>query len=212
MKHYMEVSTRVYETYLKYIAPEDIHVYSIDEVFIDVTPYLKTYRMTPHQLAMTMIRDVLKTTGITATAGIGTNMYLAKVAMDIVAKHKEADSDGVRIGQLGVHSDVVNNYWTQPGDVVDNPKPIYGNPYRSDRFSSRTLRSTDNIRVRDITLGYNIRFKKYIDNMRLYFRTTNPFLIYNAAGNADPDVDVNGYRQTDTPPTRQFLFGLNMTF
>ena len=121
-------------------------------------------------------------------------------------------SDGVRIGQLGVHSDVVNNYWTQPGDVVDNPKPIYGNPYRSDRFSSRTLRSTDNIRVRDITLGYNIRFKKYIDNMRLYFRTTNPFLIYNAAGNADPDVDVNGYRQTDTPPTRQFLFGLNMTF
>lgn len=100
MKHYMEVSTRVYETYLKYIAPEDIHVYSIDEVFIDVTPYQKTYRMTPHQLAMTMIRDVLKTTGITATAGIGTNMYLAKVAMDIVAKHKEADSDGVRIGEL----------------------------------------------------------------------------------------------------------------
>ena len=100
MLHYMTVSRQVYEVYLKYVAPEDIHVYSIDEVFIDVTPYQKTYRMTPHQLAMTMIRDVLKTTGITATAGIGTNMYLAKVAMDIVAKHKEADSDGVRIGAL----------------------------------------------------------------------------------------------------------------
>ena len=100
MLHYMTVSRRVYEVYLKYVAPDDIHVYSIDEVFIDVTAYLKTYRLDAHQLAMRMIRDVLATTGITATAGIGTNMYLAKVAMDIVAKHKEADSDGVRIGEL----------------------------------------------------------------------------------------------------------------
>ena len=100
MGHYIEVSSQVYRTYLKYIAPEDIHVYSIDEVFMDVTPYLKTYKMTAHQLAMTIIRDVLKTTGITATAGIGTNMYLAKVAMDIVAKHAKADKDGVRIGEL----------------------------------------------------------------------------------------------------------------
>ncbi len=100
MKRYMETSTQVYKTYLKYIAPEDIHVYSIDEVFMDVTPYLKTYRMTAHQLAMTMIRDVLATTGITATAGIGTNLYLCKVAMDVVAKHIPADKDGVRIGEL----------------------------------------------------------------------------------------------------------------
>ena len=100
MGHYMEVSSRVYQTYLKYIAPEDIHVYSIDEVFMDVTNYLDNYKMTPHELAMTMIRDVLKTTGITATAGIGTNMYLSKVAMDIVAKHIPADKDGVRIGEL----------------------------------------------------------------------------------------------------------------
>ena len=100
MGHYMEVSSRVYQTYLKYIAPEDIHVYSIDEVFMDVTNYLDNYKMTPHELAMTMIRDVLKTTGITATAGIGTNMYLCKVAMDIVAKHIAADKDGVRIGEL----------------------------------------------------------------------------------------------------------------
>jgi len=100
MAHYIEVSTKVYQTYLKYIAPEDIHVYSIDEVFMDVTAYLGTYNMTAHQLAMMMIRDVLATTGITATAGIGTNMYLCKVAMDIVAKKMPADQDGVRIAEL----------------------------------------------------------------------------------------------------------------
>lgn len=100
MARYMQVSTEIYNVYLKYIAPEDIHVYSIDEVFIDATHYLKTYNVTPRELAMRMIRDVLKTTGITATAGIGTNLYLAKVAMDIVAKHMPADKDGVRIAEL----------------------------------------------------------------------------------------------------------------
>ena len=100
MAHYMAVSTRIYQIYLKYIAPEDIHVYSIDEVFIDATAYLKTYGMTAHELAVKMIRDVLKQTGITATAGIGTNMYLAKIAMDIVAKKMPADKDGVRIAEL----------------------------------------------------------------------------------------------------------------
>ena len=100
MAHYIDCSARVYNVYLKYIAPEDIHVYSIDEVFMDVTPYLATYKMTAHELAMTIIRDVLRTTGITATAGIGTNMYLCKIAMDIVAKHKQADSDGVRIAEI----------------------------------------------------------------------------------------------------------------
>ena len=100
MAHYIEVSKKVYSVYQKYIAPEDIHVYSIDEVFMDVTNYLGTYKMTAHQLAMTMIRDVLKQTGITATAGIGTNMYLCKVAMDIVAKKMPADKDGVRIAEL----------------------------------------------------------------------------------------------------------------
>jgi len=100
MAHYMEVSSKVYQTYLKYIAPEDIHVYSIDEVFMDVTAYLRSYRMTARQLAMKMIRDVLAETGITATAGIGTNLYLSKVAMDIVAKKMPADEDGVRIAEL----------------------------------------------------------------------------------------------------------------
>lgn len=100
MTHYMEVSTKIYEIYLRYIAPEDIHVYSIDEVFIDVTAYLKTYKCTAHELAMKLIREVLRETGITATAGIGTNLYLAKIAMDIVAKKMPADQDGVRIAEL----------------------------------------------------------------------------------------------------------------
>jgi DNA polymerase V len=100
MARYMQMSAQIYSVYLKYIAPEDIHVYSCDEVFMDVTAYLSTYKKTPHELAMTIVRDVLKQTGITATAGIGTNMYLCKVAMDIVAKHIPADKDGVRIAEL----------------------------------------------------------------------------------------------------------------
>jgi DNA polymerase V len=100
MKLYERISTKVFSIYMKYVSDEDIHVYSVDECFMDVTGYLKTYGMTAHELAMTMIRDVLYNTGITATAGIGTNMYLAKVAMDIVAKHVPADQDGVRIAEL----------------------------------------------------------------------------------------------------------------
>lgn len=110
MRRYMEVSTRVYAVYLKYIAPEDIHVYSCDEVFIDATAYLRTYRCTAWELAIRMVRDVLKTTGITATAGIGTNLYLAKVAMDIEAKHSPADKDGVRIAELDEMS-YREKYW-----------------------------------------------------------------------------------------------------
>ena len=100
MAYYIEYSTRIYEVYLRYIAPEDIHVYSIDEVIMDVTNYLQTYKMTAHELAVKMIREVLSETGITATAGIGTNMYLCKIAMDIVAKKMPADKDGVRIAEL----------------------------------------------------------------------------------------------------------------
>ncbi|MDD6564410.1 MAG: DNA methylase [Clostridiales bacterium] len=100
MAYYMQYSTRVYNIYLKYVAPEDIHVYSIDEVFMDVTEYIKRDRVSPYEFAMKIIYDVLKSTGVTATAGIGTNMYLAKVAMDIVAKKKSADKYGVRIAEL----------------------------------------------------------------------------------------------------------------
>ena len=100
MAYYMEYSTRIYEIYMKYVAPEDIIVYSIDEVFMDVTDYLQTYRMSPRDLAMKMILEVLETTGITATAGIGTNLYLCKVAMDVMAKHIPSDKNGVRIAFL----------------------------------------------------------------------------------------------------------------
>ncbi len=100
MAYYMEYSTRIYSIYMKYVAPEDIVVYSIDEVFMDVTNYLDTYQLTPHDLAMKMILDVLDNTGLTATAGVGTNLYLCKVAMDIVAKHMPADKNGVRIADL----------------------------------------------------------------------------------------------------------------
>lgn len=100
MALYMEYSTRIYDIYLQYFAPEDIHVYSIDEVFIDATNYLQTYKLSPHDLAMKVIKDIICLTGITATAGIGTNMYLAKVAMDIVAKHIPPDENCVRIAEL----------------------------------------------------------------------------------------------------------------
>ena len=104
MALYISYSTKIYNIYLKYIASEDIHVYSIDEVFMDVTDYLHTYNMSAHDLAMMIIKDVLKETRITATAGIGTNLYLCKVAMDIVAKHVDADKDGVRIASLDMMS------------------------------------------------------------------------------------------------------------
>ncbi len=100
MAKYIEVSSQIYGIYLKYIAPEDIHVYSIDEIFADVTDYLPSYGITAHELVMKMIQDVLKQTGITATGGIGTNLYLCKVAMDVLAKHIPADKDGVRIAEL----------------------------------------------------------------------------------------------------------------
>ena len=104
MQKYMDYSAGIYEVYLKYVAPEDIHVYSIDEVFIDATPYLKLYGVTAYEFARMVISDVLKTSGITATAGVGTNLYLCKVAMDIVAKRTAADENGVRIAQLDEHS------------------------------------------------------------------------------------------------------------
>ena len=104
MARYMEISSQIYGIYLKYVAPEHIHVYSIDEVFIDATQYLKLYKLTAREFTMKLIQDVLHTTGITATAGIGTNLYLCKIAMDIVAKHIPADKDGVRIAELDEQS------------------------------------------------------------------------------------------------------------
>lgn len=126
MAYYEKISRQIYGIYLKYIAPEDIVVYSIDEVFIDATAYLTHYKMSAHDLAMTMIREVLYTTGITATAGIGTNLYLAKLAMDITAKHAAPDKDSVRIAELDEESfryllwdhKPLTDFWqTGPGTV-----------------------------------------------------------------------------------------------
>ena len=110
MSHYISTSSRIYSIYLKYIAPEDIHVYSVDEVFIDATEYLPMYGLSAHDLTMKLVREVLAETGVTATAGIGTNMYLAKIAMDIEAKHSPADKDGVRIAALDEMS-YRQKYW-----------------------------------------------------------------------------------------------------
>ncbi len=100
MSRYMEVSSQIYRIYLKYVAPEDIHIYSVDEVFIDATSYLRSYKLSAREFTMLLVNDVFRSTGITATAGIGTNLYLCKVAMDIVAKHIPADKNGVRIAKL----------------------------------------------------------------------------------------------------------------
>ena len=104
MARYLEVSSQIYGIYLKYLSPSDIHVYSIDESFMDLTPYLQLYNKTAHELVTTMIRDVLRETGITATGGVGTNLYLAKIAMDITAKKLPADKDGVRVAELDEQS------------------------------------------------------------------------------------------------------------
>ena len=133
MAKYIKYSTKIYDIYLKYVSAEDMHVYSIDEVFIDATSYLDTYKKTAHELAMTMIKDVLSQTGITATAGIGTNLYLCKVAMDIVAKHIPADKDGVRIAELDEMSyrqklwghKPLTNFWRVGGGIA-NRLEAYG--------------------------------------------------------------------------------------
>ena len=104
MARYLEISSQIYGIYLKYLSPADIHVYSVDESFMDLTPYLHLYNMTAHELITAMIRDILATVGITATGGIGTNLYLAKIAMDITAKKLPADKDGVRVAELDEQS------------------------------------------------------------------------------------------------------------
>lgn len=123
-----------------------------------------------------------------------------------------ARHDGLRLGSFNLDKSVAGNYWMNPGDQAKYPKPIYANPYRSDRFSSRTLASSDNIRMREITLGYNVPVLKNIfSNLRVYFRANNPFMIWSKVDNIDPDVPLNGYRQVDTPVSKSFVFGVNLT-
>ena len=154
MALYMEYSTRVHEVYLKYIAPEDIVVYSIDEVFMDVTNYLPTYKLNAHDLAMKIILDVLATTGITATAGIGPNLFLAKVAMDVTAKHIPADRNGVRIAELDELS-FRKTMWThQP--ITDFWRVGPGYAAKLERYGMRTLGDVARCSVRDEELLYGL--------------------------------------------------------
>ena len=154
MALYMEYSTRVHQVYLKYVAPEDIVVYSIDEVFMDVTNYLPAYKLNAHDLAMKIILDVLATTGITATAGIGPNLFLAKVAMDVTAKHIPADRNGVRIAELDELS-FRKTMWThQP--ITDFWRVGPGYAAKLERYGMRTLGDVARCSVRDEELLYGL--------------------------------------------------------
>lgn len=181
MARYIEFSNMVFNTYLKYIAPEDIHVYSIDEVFIDVTAYLKTYKMTAHELTIKMIRDVLSVTGITATAGIGTNLYLAKIAMDITAKHMEPDADGVRIAELNERT---------YRELLWDHKPIT-DFWRIGRGTARRLANNHMYTMGDIAR------KSLTDEERLYqiFGIDAEFLIDHAWGIEPTTIaDIKNYK------------------
>ncbi len=168
MSVYMKYSTDIYKIYLKYIAPEDILVYSCDEVFMDVTAYLDTYHMTAHELALTMIRDVLSQTGITATAGIGTNMFLCKIAMDIEAKHMPADADGVRIAEL---------------DEMSFRKKLWGHTPITDfwRIGPGIAKKLDKMGLR--TMGDVAMYsEKYEDNLYKVFGVNAELIIDHAWG------------------------------
>ncbi len=154
MAYYMEYSTRIYNVYLKYIAPEDIHVYSIDEVFIDITHYLATYKLSAHDFARKLIQDVLSTTGITATAGIGTNMYLAKIAMDIEAKHIPADKDGVRIAELDERS-YREKLWSHK-PITDFWRVGKGYANKLERYGMKTMGDVARCSLYDEDLLYRL--------------------------------------------------------
>ena len=156
MKLYMEYSARIYEkVYLRFVSPEDIHVYSIDEVMIDLTQYLALYQTTPHDLVRRIIRAVLEETGITATAGIGTNLYLAKVAMDIVAKHVPADEDGVRIAELDEQS-YREQLWThQP--ITAFWRIGHGIAERLQKYGCRTMGDVARLSLR----GEDILYREF---------------------------------------------------
>ena len=137
MAHYIQTSARIYSIYLRHIAPEDIHVYSVDEVFIDATEYLRMYNLSAHDLAMKLVREVLAETGVTATAGIGPNLYLAKIAMDIEAKHAAADKDGVRIAALDEMT-YRRKYWSYV-PLTDFWRVGRGTVSRLERLGLRTM-------------------------------------------------------------------------
>lgn len=178
---YLEYSNRVMEVYKKYAAPEDIHRYSVDEVFIDITDYQLLYKQSAHDITMRIIRDVLQTTGITATAGIGENLYLAKVAMDIVAKHIPADADGVRIAELTEH-----NY----RELLWNHHPL------TDfwRVGKRTAEKLARFGVH--TMGQLARFSLSSENLLFKLFGVNAELLIDHAWGWEPCTirDIKNYR------------------
>lgn len=181
MALYIDYSARIYEIYLRFVAPEDIHVYSIDEVFIDATSYLKTYKQTAREFAMTIIKEILKETGITATAGIGTNLYLAKIAMDIVAKHIPADENGVRIAQLDEMS-YRKTMWTHT-PITDF--------WRVGRGTAKRLEAHGMYTMGDIA-------RKSLENYELFYRLfgVNAELLVDHAWGVEPCTiaDIKAYK------------------
>lgn len=186
MARYMKMSAEIFRIYSKYIAPDDLHIYSVDEVFIDATNYLQKYKMTAHELALTIIRDILATTGITATAGIGTNMYLCKVAMDIIAKHVPADKDGVRIAGLDEQS-YRQLLWTHT-PITDFWRVGKGYARRLERYQLFTMGD-----IAKCSLGKNNEFY----NAKLLFRLfgVNAELLIDHAWGYEPCTieDIKSY-------------------
>ena len=185
MALYMQVSAQIYQIYLKYVAPSDIHVYSVDEVFIDVTHYLWALNMTAREMADMMIRDVMEQTGITATAGIGDNMYLCKIAMDIVAKHIKADKDGVRIAELTEQSYREQLWGHRP--ITDF--------WRVGRGTARTLE-----KYGMFTMGDVARCSVYSEDLLYKLFGKNAELLIDHAWGWEPCTiaDVKAYRPENT--------------
>lgn len=187
MSHYIKCSTFIYEIYLRYFAPEDMHIYSIDEVFIDVTHYLDMYRMTPGQLAMNVIRDVLDETGITATAGIGTNLYLCKIAMDILAKKEDPDENGVRIAFLD-EAGYRKKLWDH--------RPIT-DFWRVGKGTAKKLASAGMYTMRDIAVCSEGKTNEYYNEDLLYgmFGVNAELLIDHAWGRESCTMaDIKSYK------------------
>ncbi len=190
MKKYIQVSSHIYSIYLKYVAKEDIHVYSIDEVFMDVTNYLHLYQNDPRKMALLMIQDVLKETGITATAGIGSNLYLAKVAMDIIAKHVTPDKDGVRIASL---------------DEIEYRKKLWNHTpltdfWRVGKGYEKKLHSMDLYTMGDIAKCALLNEKDYNEEI-LYsaFGVNAELLIDHAFGYENVTIkDIKNYKPSTT--------------
>lgn len=187
MSLYMQISAQIYGIYLKYVAPEDIFAYSVDEVFIDATSYLFTYKVSAREFTTMLIRDVLSTTGITATAGIGTNMYLAKIAMDIVAKHIPADKDGVRIAQLDENS-YKQKLWAHT-PITDFWRVGAGIASRVERLGLHTM-------------GDIARYSSHIYGARQLYKALgkNAELLIDHAWGIEPTTinDVKAYRPENT--------------